>query len=130
MSVSVEAAFLERVAASPLKAFDAPPPASTAYPYVALYFDGGPESSERETDSLERRTYAVQSVVVGSSVAQVRAARERLIAAVAGWVPSVAGRLCSRVEREGSQLVRPDPELPDRTVFIATDQWQVVSDPA
>lgn len=121
---------LERVAASPLKAFDSEPPATTTYPYVVVYFDGGPRTSERETGSLERRTHDFQSVVVGSSAGQVRAARERLCDAVEGWAPTVTGRSCGRVGREGSQLTRPDPELPDRTVFIATDQWRVVSDPA
>lgn len=129
MSASFKAAVKERVEASPLKFFGSPPPSSTAYPYVVGYFNGDPRSSARECDSLEQRTHDFQTVVVGSSEAQVDAARARLSGAIEGWSASVDGRFVSRILNESSQVTRPDPELPDRTVFIATDQWRAVSTP-
>ena len=129
MSADLPAAILERLTAAPLKAFDSPPPTTTATPYVVVYFDGGPYSSDRECDSRVRRDHGWQTVTVGSSASQVRAARERLVSALSNWVPVVTGRTLSKVDHEGTQPARPDPEMPDRTLYIATDQWRAVSDP-
>lgn len=129
MSATLPAAVLERATAAPLKASDGPPPSTTVYPYVVFYFDGAPHSSDREADELVQRDHGWQTVTVGGSAAQVHAARERLIGAFNGWRPVVDGRVCHRVRHDDTQPVRPDPAMPDRTVYIATDQWRVVSDP-
>lgn len=129
MSADLPAAVLARETAAPLKAFDGPPPATTVYPYVINYFDGAPHSSEREVDTRIQRDHGWQTVVVGGSTAQVKAARERLVLAMNDWRPDVDGRTVSKVDHVGTQPVRPDPELPDRTIYIATDQWRAVSDP-
>ena len=129
MSATLKAAVKERVEASPLKFFGGPPVTTTAYPYVIGYFDGAPRSSDREADEWVQRTHGFQTVVVGSSEAQVDAARERLSVAIEGWRPTVDGRAFSRIENDGSQPTRPDPTMPDRTLYIATDQWRAVSDP-
>lgn len=128
--MTVKAAVRSMVEAAPLKFFDAAPPTTTKTPYVIAYFDGAPRGSEREADALERRDHNFQTVVVGTSIEQVDAARERLADVLEGKRPTVAGRVSSRILRTGSQLTRPDPELADRTLYIATDQWRAVSDPA
>ena len=46
-----------------------------------------------------------------------------------GWRPVVAGRSFSKVEHLSGLPVRLDDDLPDRDLFIATDQWRVVSNP-
>ena len=130
MSADLPAAILERLTAAPLKAFDSTPPTSTVYPYVVVYFDSGVRSSQREADVRTTREHGWQTTVVGNNAAQVRAALDRVTAALEDWRPTVTGVSFSKVEHEGTQPTRPDPEMPDRTLYIATDQWRAVSDPA
>lgn len=130
MSATLKAAVKERVEASPLPFFGRFPTTTTAYPYVIGYFDGAPRSSDRECDEWVQRDHGFQTIVVGSSETQVDAARERLSAALEGWVPTIDGRTSSRIQNVGTQFTRPDPDMPDRTLYIATDQWRAVSDPA
>lgn len=130
MSADLPAAILERLTAAPLKAFDSPPPTTTVYPYVIVYFDSAPRAADRETDSRVQRDHGWQTTVVGANATQVRAALERVVTALDGWRPTVTDRTCHRVAHEGTQPTRPDPSMPDRTLYIATDQWRVVSDPA
>ena len=132
MSAAEVAAVVTRLkggAESPLNAYDAQP-ASPTYPYVIVYADGGVAYADRATDSLRSRTITFQTTVVGQSAGQCRAALDRAVAALEGWRPVVSGRACSRMRHEGSQPVRKDDEFPDRVLFIATDQWQFVSEPA
>ena len=133
-AVSAEhvAAIVARLAgdsSAPLRVYDATP-ASPAYPYVVVYADAGIGSSDREGDHRVRRTIGWQTTVVGSTSAQCRAALDRAAGRLEDWVPVVAGWSCSKVEHESSQPVRADDSLPDRVVFIATDQWSTVADPA
>ena len=130
MSADLPSAILERLTAAPLKAYDTPPPTTTATPYVVVYFDSGIRSSERELDRRVQRDHGFQTVTVGSSASQTRAAVERLASALEDWRPSVTGVTFSKVDHEGTQPVRRDPDMPDRVLFIATDQWRAVSDPA
>ena len=129
MSATLPDAILERLAAAPLKAFDSPPPVNTATPYVVVYFDSGVRSSDREADKRIRRDHGWMTVTVGSSASQTRAAVERLASALEDWTPDVTGVTFSKVDHEGTQPVRRDPDMPDRVLFIATDQWRAVSDP-
>jgi hypothetical protein len=118
-----------RVAAGPLNAHDSQPTAPT-YPYVVLYADGGIRTSDREADVRVQRNLTWQTTVVGTSAAQCRAALDRLNDQLEDWRPTpVNGRVFSKVEHTGSQPVRKDDDLPDRVLFIATDQWRMVSDP-
>ena len=134
MSAPVVAAVVARIVAGAaglgVRTFDAQPSGTVAYPYAIVYADAGVGSSDRECDALNVRTLGWQTTVVGNSAAQCRAAADRVVAALEGWSPTVAGRSCSRVVHEGSQPVRADETLPDRSLFIATDQWRVVSGPA
>ena len=119
-----------RIAAGPLTAYDAQPTSPT-YPYVVVYADGGVRSSDREADERVTRTLGWQTTVVGQSAAQCRAALDRLTDQLENWRPaSTDGRTFSKVDHTGSQPVRRDDDLPDRVLFIATDQWRLVSDPA
>ncbi|NUO35502.1 MAG: hypothetical protein HOQ27_10640 [Dermatophilaceae bacterium] len=129
MSADLPSAILERLTAAPLKAFDSPPPTTTTYPYVVVYFDAGVRRSDREVDVRIQREHGWQTTVVGGSASQVRAALDRGTAALEDWRPTVTGVTFSKVEHEGTQPTRPDPEMPDRTLYIATDQWRAVSDP-
>ena len=129
MSASEVGAIVARLQAAPLNAYDAQP-ASPSYPYVIVYADGGISSADRASDHLTRRDIGWQTTVVGVSAAQCRAALDRAVGALEGWRPVVDGRVCSRVIHEGTQPVRKDDEFPDRVLFIATDQWRVVSEPA
>ena len=129
MSADLPAAILERLTAAQLKPFDSPPPTTTTYPYVVVYFDSGVRSSDRETDVRVTRSHGWQTTVVGSNAAQVRAALDRVTSALEDWRPTVAGVSFSKVEHDSSQPTRPDPTMPDRTLYIATDQWRAVSDP-
>jgi len=129
VSADLAAAILERLTAAPLKVFDSPPPPTEKYPYVVVYFDSGVRSSDREADKRITRDHGWQTVTVGSTAGQTRAAVDRVTAALEDWRPSVDGVTFSKVDHEGTQPTRPDPELPDRTLYIATDQWRAVSDP-
>ena len=130
MSATLPDAILERITAASLKVFDTPPPSTTATPYVVVYFDSGVRSSDREADKRIRRDHGWMTVTVGSSATQTRAAIDRLTSALEDWRPDVTGVTFSKVEHEGTQPTRRDPDLPDRVLFIATDQWRAVSDPA
>lgn len=129
MSADHVAVILARIAAGPLTAYDAQP-TSAATPYVVVYADAAPRTSDREADRRVQRDLGWQTTVVGQSAAQCRAALDRLTTQLEDWTPTLAGRVFSKVEHTGSQPVRKDDELPDRVLFIATDQWRVVSDPA
>ena len=129
MSATLPDAILERITAAPLKVFDTPPPSTTATPYVVVYFDSGVRSSDREADKRIRRDHGWMTVTVGSSATQTRAAIDRLTSALEDWRPDVTGVTFSKVEHEGTQPTRRDPDMPDRVLFIATDQWRAVSDP-
>ena len=128
MSAATVAAIVDRIKAQTLRCYDAHP-SSPTYPYVVVYADGGVRSSDREADVRVQQTVAWQTTVVGESAAQCRAALDRVTAALEDWHPAVAGRSFAKVEHPTSQPVRRDEDLPDRTLFIATDQWRVVSDP-
>ena len=129
MSATLPDAILERITAAPLKVFDTPPPSTTATPYVVVYFDSGVRSSDREADKRIRRDHGWMTVTVGSSASQTRAAIDRLTGALEDWRPDVTGVTFSKVDHEGTQSTRRDPDMPDRVLFIATDQWRAVSDP-
>ena len=128
MSAATVAAIVDRIKAQTLRCYDAHP-SSPTYPYVVVYADGGVRSSDREADVRVQQAINWQTTVVGESAAQCRAALDRVTAALEDWHPAVAGRSFSKVEHPTSQPVRRDEDLPDRTLFIATDQWRVVSDP-
>ena len=130
MSDTVRDAILERLTAAPLKVFSSPPGASEKYPYVVVYFDSGMRSSDRVSDARVSREHGWQTTVVGVNADQVVAALDRVTAALEDWRPTVTGRSCQKVTHDGSQPTRHDETLPDRTLFIATDQWLVTSDPA
>ena len=129
MSATLPDAILDRITAAPLKVFDTPPPSTTATPYVVVYFDSGVRSSDREADKRIRRDHGWMTVTVGSSATQTRAAIDRLTPALEDWRPDVTGVTFSKVDHEGTQPARRDPDMPDRVLFIATDQWRAVSDP-
>jgi hypothetical protein len=129
VSATLPDAILERITAAPLKVFDTPPPSTTATPYVVVYFDSGVRSSDREADKRIRRDHGWMTVTVGSSATQTRAAIDRLTSALEDWAPTVTGVTFSKVDHEGTQPTRRDPDMPDRVLFIATDQWRAVSDP-
>lgn len=105
-------------------------PLVAKYPYVVLYADGGIRSSDREADRRVQKTQGFQTVVVGISGDQVRRALDRVVDAIEDWTPTVEGWSCDTVDHEGTQPVRPDETLPDRVLYIATDQWSIVADPA
>ena len=128
MSAATVAAIVDRIAAQGLRCHEADP-SSPTYPYVVVYADGGVRSSDREADVRVTQDLGWQTTVVGESAEQCRAALDRVTAALEDWRPSVPGRVFHKVEHESSQPVRADEDLPDRSLFIATDQWRVVSDP-
>ena len=131
MSASQVAAIVARLASGPagtLHAHDATP-SNPTYPYVVVYADGGVRSSDREADIRTSKTLTWQTTVVGTSATQCRAALDRVTAALEDWRPVVTGYTASKVDHDSSQPVRSDESLPDRTVFIATDQWSSVFDP-
>ncbi len=128
MSAATVAAIVDRIKAQGLRC-TTERPSSTAYPYVVVYADSAPRSSDREADVRVTRTLGWQTTVVGESAEQCRAALDRVTDALGDWRPSLPGRVFHKVEHLSSQPVRRDEDLPDRTVFIATDQWRVVSDP-
>jgi hypothetical protein len=94
-----------------------------------VYGDGGIRSSDREADVRVSQSIGFQTTTVALSRDQCRFAVDALTAALEDHRPVVAGRSCSKISHEGSQPVSKDDELPDRALFIATDQWRVVSDP-
>lgn len=128
MSASTVAAIVARIKTTGLRCYDAAPSSST-YPYVVVYADSAPRSSDREADVRVQADLGWQTTVVGETPAQCRAALDRVVDTLTDWRPVVAGRVFHKVEHLSSQPVRPDDDLPDRSLFIATDQWRVVSDP-
>lgn len=132
MSAAHVAAIVARIAGSGAQALSVHDsrPASPTYPYVIVYAGAGVASSDRESDERVRQDVEWQTVVVGVSAAQCRAALDRAAGRLSNWTPIVAGWTCSKVEHESSQPVRPDVSLPDRVVFSGTDSWSFVADPA
>lgn len=128
MSASTVAVVVARIKSTGLRCFDAAPP-SAAYPYVVVYADSAPRSSDREADVRVQADLGWQTTVVGESSDQCRAALDRVVDALTDWRPTLTGRVFHKVEHLSSQPVRADDDLPDRSLFIATDQWRVVSDP-
>lgn len=128
MSAATVAALVARVKSTGLRCYDAEP-SSPAYPYVVVYADGGVRSSDRDADVRVQVDLGWQTTVVGETSAQCRAALDRVTGAFGDWRPDLSDRTFHKVLHEGSQPVRRDPDLPDRSLFIATDQWRVVSDP-
>lgn len=128
MSASTVAAIVARIKSTGLRCHDATP-ATATYPYVVVYADSAPRSSDREADVRVQADLGWQTTVVGETPAQCRAALDRVVDALTDWRPTLAGRAFHKVEHLSSQPVRPDDDLPDRSLFIATDQWRVVSDP-
>lgn len=128
MSASTVAAIVARIKTTGLRCYDAAPSSST-YPYVVVYADAAPRSSDREADVRVQADLGWQTTVVGETPAQCRAALDRVVDALTDWRPTLAGRAFHKVEHLSSQPVRADDDLPDRALYIATDQWRVVSDP-
>jgi hypothetical protein len=128
VSAATVAAIVDRIKSTGLRCHDAAPTSPT-YPYVVVYADGGIRSSDREADVRVQVDLNWQTTVVGESPAQCRAALDRVVGALSDWRPAVTGRAFHKVEHLSSQPVRVDEDLPDRSLFIATDQWRVVSDP-
>jgi hypothetical protein len=122
-------AWKARMVAQGLKVHTEPPTApealpATAFPYVVLYPDAAPGDATRLVADVDAATLAAQTTCVGLTAEQVNWARERLTAALEGWRPTVAGRSHNAVEHSSSQPTRPDFDLPDRVLFIGTDQWR------
>lgn len=128
MSASTVAAIVARIKTTGLRCYDADP-ATATYPYVVIYADAAPRSSDREADVRVQADLGWQTTVVGETAGQCRAALDRVVDALTDWRPVVSGRAFHKVEHLSSQPVRADDDLPDRSLFIATDQWRVVSDP-
>jgi hypothetical protein len=131
VSAAHVAAIVARIAGSgaqALRAYDTKP-ATYTYPYVLVYADGGVKSSDREADERVTHTQGWQTTVVGESVAQCRAALDRVHARLENHRPVVTGWTCSKVEHESSQPIEADDSMPDRVVFYGTDQWSFVADP-
>lgn len=128
MSASTVAAIVARIKTTGLRCYDADP-ATATYPYVVIYADAAPRSSDREADVRVQADLGWQTTVVGEAAGQCRAALDRVVDALTDWRPVVSGRAFHKVEHLSSQPVRADDDLPDRSLFIATDQWRVVSDP-
>lgn len=128
MSASTVAVIVSRIKSTGLRCHDAEP-SSPTYPYVVVYADGAPRSSDREADVRVQADQGWQTTVVGETAGQCRAALDRVVDALTDCRPTLAGRAFHKVEHLSSQPVRADDDLPDRSLFIATDQWRVVSDP-
>lgn len=107
-----------------VRAHDATP-SSPVYPYVVVYMDAGVRRADRESADLSLRDFGWQTTVVGVSAGQCRAAVDRVTAALEGWRMDPGDPSCPRVQHPTSQPVRPDETVPDRSLFIATDQWRV-----
>lgn len=128
MSAAEVAAVASRVAAGGVHTWDGSG-VEPKYPYVLFYAGSDDFTATREADVSLTSFIDFQTVTVGLTPGQCRAALDVLTAQLRDYRPTVAGRSCSKVSHEGSQPVRKDAELPDRVLFIATNQWQVVSDP-
>jgi hypothetical protein len=128
VTAALVAAILARIKAGKsglgVTAYDAHPDAPT-YPYCVVFLGAGVGRSERESGVLSVRDVAWDTVTVGISAGQCRAAVDRVVAALEGWRPIPDDPSCPRVQHPTSQPVRPDETVSDRTLFIATDQWRV-----
>lgn len=103
---------------------------ATAYPHCIPYGDSDPAQFGRLGGGESERTTWLQTTVVGVSEEQCRALLARVLAALEGWHPTIPERRSYRVAHESSQPVRPNPDLPDKTLWIATDQWVITTVPA
>lgn len=124
---TVDAVF-DRLRSTGLRVHDGHP-TSPRYPYVVVFFDSAPRSSNRAADVRVQATRSWQTTTVGESAAQCRAAAERVVDVLTDWAPDVPGRVHHKVDHLSSQTVGRDDELLDRAVFYGTDQWSVVSSP-
>ena len=76
MSASTVAAIVARIKTTGLRCYDAAPSSST-YPYVVVYADAAPRSSDREADVRVQADLGWQTTVVGETSGQCRAALDR-----------------------------------------------------
>lgn len=131
MSLDEQAeAILARLTAAGLRALETEPTGTTtAYPYVVAYFATPLLTADRVADVRAQMVLDWQTVAVGARADQCRQALDRLNAALGDWRPVITGRRFHKVTHEGSQPTRRDPSMPDRNLYIATDQWRVLSDP-
>ena len=93
------------------------------FPYTVVAVDGGRVTPDRYTITPDRSDFTVRTVVVGLTVAQAQAARERVVAALAFAHPAVPGRVTSRIEHVASAPAARDTDVPDRVVVVAADNW-------
>ena len=99
---------------------------SDAYPYILTF----PSSTLTEFDLAASRSsldVSWQTTVVGVGREQTIAARDRVAEALRRWRPEVPGWSCHLVEHYDSQPARRDDDVPDRQVWVATDQWHFVA---
>lgn len=97
------------------------------FPHTIVTLDGGARSTERYAVAPHHADYTIRTVVVGLSVAQVQAARDRVVDALALKRPTVAGRVMGRIEHIASAPSAVDTDVPDRSIFVAPDNWTVTS---
>ena len=95
----------------------------SSFPYTVVSVDGGRVTPDRYTIAPDRSDFTIRTVVVGLTVAQAQAARERVVAALAFAHPAVPGRVTSRIEHVASAPAAKDADVPGRVVFVAADNW-------
>lgn len=104
---------------------------STAYPYTVVHIGGPWVTSQSQADDRTQDAYYFQTTVVGVSQEQCDALLERVLAAFRRWRPVMADRVTWKVDKLGDgQPSRRDDDLPDRVLWIATDQWRFTHVPA
>lgn len=97
---------------------------STTYPYVTTYVSSPVALTEDLGDCRNRLTFSINTVVVGETEEQCRAALARVSNALHRWRPDVGARSW-RLEHEAAMPPAYDDDLPDRRVWTARDAWSL-----
>lgn len=118
------------VATEPMSSAQIVSAESSVFPYVLVAVDGGRRSSQRYTVAPHHADYTVSTVAIGLSVRQVSDARARVVNSLALARPDVDGRVVSRVEHAASLPPMRDSDVPDRVIYVASDNWTFWSDAA
>jgi hypothetical protein len=106
-------------------------PSTPTFPYVVLRMDTGNDRDEKLCMASERTDFRPMVTSVGLTDPQVRWLADQVYALLVDVRPVVAGRTCTRIDRETSIPVTTDTDETDpdtgRHPMFAVDTYHFVS---
>jgi len=97
--------------------------------YCTFFINSGFREQHRQTGPDARADFNIVVHSVGSDPTQAQAVAERVYGQLLGFIPTVAGRRCTRVRAVSSQPSQRDDTV-QPSVFYSVDEFTFLSDPA